>query len=290
MDMNELAACLYENIKGKDTTISPKNVYHQGVPENVELIGKHLDQLLLPGSNLINKNAIKQLVEYSKKGESCLLLIEHYSNFDYPLLVRMVQNDPELGPDVANMLLPIMGMKLSSTSDYTAGFSLSYDTITIYPSRSIDQIKDEAERQRVRKEISTPINHAAIKELTYRKHQGRIIIVFPAGTRYRPWDPSSRKGVREINSYLKTFDHICFVALNGNCLKPSRNENMEQDEICRDVITMTFSEIERGRTYRKKALESMPENGDPRQYVVDKVMDKLMGMHIEAEDKRKKLL
>ncbi len=68
-----------------------------------------------------------------------------------------------------------------------------------------------------------------MKELTERKYNGQTILVFPTGTRFRPWEPESKKGVREIFTYLKSFDNILFLGINGNLMKPHKSEDMNAD-------------------------------------------------------------
>jgi glycerol-3-phosphate O-acyltransferase len=275
-----------KNLEGHDYSFTPDNVYQEGVPENREIIGQMVDSLMLPGSSLENKDALIELYNHSKNGKACMLLVEHYSNFDYPCLFRLMEKDPDLGPEMANSMLPIRGMKLSEGNPITAAFSCSYDTIVIYPSRSIDSVEDAEERKKIR-DISIPINIAAIKELTHRKHSGHIITVFPSGTRYRPWVPSSRKGVREIFSYLKTFDYMCFVSINGNTLVPCRGEVMENDEPVQDLMTYTFSPVMEARKFRRESSShDVPEGVDIKQHVVDKVMDTLLAMHDANEPAR----
>ena len=129
-----------------------------------------------------------------------------------------------------------------------------------------------------------------MKELTKRKHEGNIIIVFPAGTRYRPWDPDSKKGVREIYTYLKTFDHVEFVSINGNLLVPCQEDNMEKDTLNEDVILFTVSEPVKGKDFRQQKSAETPEGEDSKQYVVDQVMAELEKLHNLAETEREKLL
>lgn len=280
-DLKELISAMHSNLQG-DYSFSPENVYQEGSPANREIIGGLLDGLMQAGSEIHNKENLQELFKYSQDGKACLLLVEHYSNFDYPALYRLIENDPELGPEVAASLLPIQGMKLSESSDVTSAFSRSYDTIIIYPSRAIDQVNDPEEAKRV-KEISVPINHAAIKELTHRKHHGRMITVFPAGTRYRPWVPNSKKGVREIYSYLKTFDYVVFISINGNTLRPCESEDMAMDEPVKDVLLFSVSKPQRAKALRKEWQAEAPEDQDPKQYVVDKVMNQLEEMNTGNE-------
>lgn len=284
-DYSDQIATMSKNLEGHDYGFRPDNVYQVGSAENREIIGQMVDKVMLPGSSLENIEAIKELYQHSQDGKACMLLVEHYSNFDYPCLFRLMEQHPELGPEYAKTLLPIQGMKLSEGNPITAAFSCSYDTIVIYPSRSIDKIEDEEERKRVR-ETSLPINIAAIKELTHKKHTGHIIIVFPSGTRYRPWDPTSKKGVREIYSYIKTFDYLCFVSINGNTLLPCKEDDMVSDKPSLDIMTYTFSPVIKSKDFRKEASNDLPEGGDAKQHVVDVVMDRLFTMNEENEPAR----
>ncbi len=274
------------NLTG-DYSFSPKNVYQEGCPKNKAILGGFAETFLLPGSRIENTDAIKELYRRSMAGESCLILSEHYSNFDFPVLYHLIEKDPDLGPEIAETLLPIRGMKLSEDSPITALFTRSYDTLIIYPSRSLDNITNPEELAAIRK-ISVPINHAAMREMINRKNNGRIILVFPAGTRYRPWDPGSRKGVREIHSYIKTFDNILFLAINGNALPPHKSGDMTQDTAIPDLMILTCSDIVKGREFRKIAEKSAPENVDPKQYVVDRVMAELEALNNRVEPIRLK--
>jgi len=283
-DLEEQLAALEANLHG-NYAFTPENVYQTGSPENKEIIGRIVEQFMMKGSRIGNVAALKELAERSARGESCLILAEHYSNFDFPILYRLIEKTPELGPEVAAALLPIRGMKLSESTPVTAVFTRSYDTIVIYPSRSLDAISAPVELAETRK-ISVPINHAAMREMIERKRNGRIITVFPAGTRYRPWDPSSRKGVREIHSYVKTFDNVVFLAINGNALPPDESGDMSQDRPTPDLMVLTFSDIVGGRRFRKTSEASAPEGKDPKQHVVDRVMDELALIHDRVEPER----
>lgn len=274
-----------------DYEIRPDNVFQEGNHECQEIIGRLVDQIVLPGSRIIGSENLKDLYERSQKGESCLLLVEHYSNFDYPIIFRFLENDPLLGQDVARSLIPIQGMKLSDEESVTSAFTNSYSTIVIYPSRSIDGVDDPEAKAEIRK-ISTPINHAAMKELTDRKYHGQIILVFPSGTRYRPWDPQSKKGVREIFTYLKSFENILFLGINGNIMKPHQSDDMNADvkAIERDLMILTASPVIKGKEFRKQKIAETPEGEDSKQFVVDQVMLELDKIHENTEEIRQKEL
>lgn len=284
----QMVSFLQSNLKG-DYEARPDNVYLEGEKANRDAIGDFVEKLMKPGSAIRGVENLIKLDKHSREGKACLLLVEHYSNFDYPALFRLVEKTEGLGPDIAERLLPIQGMKLSESSQLTAAFSNSYTTIVIYPSRSIDSEIDPEKIAEIRK-VSLPINHAAMRELTHRKYHGNIVVVFPAGTRYRPWEPNSKKGVREIYTYLKAFDYVSFISINGNLLIPSQENDMEKDKLCEDVILYSVSEPVRGKDFRNEKTAQTPEGQDPKQYVVDQVMAELEKNHIKAEEYRQTLL
>jgi len=288
--LREVFSNLQTKLNG-DYEIRPDNVYQEGDCECQAMIGQLVDKFVLPGSRIIGSEHIRDLYDRSQRGESCLLLVEHYSNFDYPIIVHFFETDPLLGPEVARSLIAIQGMKLSDEESVTSAFTHSYSTIVIYPSRSIDNVEDPEEKTEIRK-ISTPINHAAMRELTDRKYHGQMILVFPSGTRYRPWDPESKKGVREIFTYLKSFENILFLGINGNIMKPHQSDDMNADvkAIERDLIFLTASPVIKGKEFRKEVIAKTPEGEDSKQFVVDQVMTELDRIHEETEILRKKEL
>ena len=277
--------------------INSSNVYSPGIPSYRDIICDMGDSLMLPGSGLRNIGQFVELWQRCQKGQSCLIMMEHYSNFDFPALFSFFRRTPGLGRDAASALLPIQAYKLTSGNKATPILSSAYSTITIYPSRHIDQIQDEEELRKVR-EISTPMNLAAIGEMTRRKYQGRIILVFPTGTRYRSWNPDSKRAVREVESYLKVFQNVLFVGLNGFCIQPSPDENMENDLMAKNVVLMSAGDIVPGRKFRDQIiqqhqLETKPQTADKKlikEAVCNAVMSELAKLHEEAEPVHQKLL
>ncbi|OQX29708.1 MAG: hypothetical protein B0D92_02225 [Spirochaeta sp. LUC14_002_19_P3] len=288
LDIQDIIQKMSDKLQG-NYSFTPDNVYQAGNRENRAVIGRLVDEVTLPGSRIDNAAALIELVQKCRNGESCLLLAEHFGNFDFPTVYRLMEKTPGLGPQAAEMLLPIRGMKLTETNPLTAVFARSFDTIVIYPSRFLDKISDPQELKEVRK-LSVPINHAAMREMITHKHNGRLILVFPAGTRYRPWDPDSGKGVREIYSYLKAFDNVIFMAINGNTLPPSKTEDMTQDKAEKDLMILTCSNVINSRQFKKDNEKSTPADRDSRQYVVDQVMEELRKLHAKVEPARLKEL
>lgn len=284
MDKNRnLVEILIKN-DTEDNGFRPDNVLQKGNEKNRAIISKMLDELLIDGSRIDGKENLEELFRLSKEGNSCLILMEHYSNFDYPILYKMIDEQLEANPED---MYPIAGMKLTETDKRVAAFSNAYNKIIIYPSKSIECEKDTEKQAELRK-ISGPINLAAMKALTQSKNNGKVILVFPAGTRVRPWDPDSKKGVREMFSYIKTFDYICFVGKNGNILPPHESDKMDMDSPVRDLVILTAEAPIKGRSYVKTVTESMPEGEDQKQFVVSQVMKHLFDLHDRVEPLRVK--
>jgi glycerol-3-phosphate O-acyltransferase len=127
-----------------------------------------------------------------------------------------------------------------------------------------------------------------MKALLEQKVKGKLILLFPSGTRYRPWDPESKKGVREIDSYIRTFDYMCFIALNGEILHVQKTD-MINDMVSKDLVLVTAGPVVSCAEFREKTRAGIDDE-NKKQAVVDAVMVELDKMHIAAEPKRQELL
>lgn len=292
--MNTLATAFAEQFKKAmslskvPTVIAPENVYQEGNPEILPIIDGMIDSQLLPGSGLDGLENLEELLAKAEQGKSCLILLEHYSNFDMSLFSLLVRKAGGRGVDIDKAVVAISGMKLNEDNPMVAAFAGAYTRIVIYPSRSLaglDAEKDQAELVR-----GNAINRSAMKWLEELKTHGRLILVFPAGTRYRPWDPSSKKGVREIDSYLRTFDYMCCIAINGVLLHVQKTDMMN-DEVVKDVVKLTAGPVLSCAEFREKARDAAEAAGveDKRQASVEAIMAELERMHEIAEEKRKKI-
>jgi glycerol-3-phosphate O-acyltransferase len=254
-----------------------------------------VETLILPGSGVEGMEHLEDLLSKAESGKSCLLLLEHYSNMDLSLFSYLVRKAGGRGGAVAGAVVAIAGMKLSEENPVVSAFASAYTRIVIYPSRSLlglDAVKDKAEIVR-----SNAINRAAMKALMDIKVRGKLVLLFPSGTRYRPWDPGTKRGVREIDSYIKSFDYMCPVAINGEVLHVRQGDMME-DSVSRDLVLLTAGPVVSCAEFRGKArsgaeersLKSGGEAEDKKQAAVDAIMAELEKLHIEGEKKRQRLL
>ena len=269
--------------------VTDKNVYQPGNPVNKPLMHEIISELLLPGSRVDGLEHLTELHALGQRRKACLVLMEHYSNFDIPNFYELLESRGEEGRRIADSIVSVAGVKLNEDSKLVLAFTEIFTRVVIFPSRSVSAIEDErrrreAERRRAR------INIAALKTLMRLRREGRLVLVFPTGTRYRPWDPSTARGLKEIDTYIKFYSSMVLVAVNGNTLRPNPAGGMDEDFPVPDLMLFTVSPVMRCSEFRKEAMRSAPEDADAKQAVVDRVMARLAEMHEQAEAERQRLL
>lgn len=269
--------------------ITEDNVYQVGVDAVLPYLDMMVEESSLPGSGLDGMENLEELWEKARSGSSCLLLPEHYSNLDLSIITCFIRKAGGHGEEMSRAVVAIAGMKLTEDDPSVAAFAAAYSRIVIYPSRSLAHLDAEKDRAEILR--STSINRAAMKALNELKTQGKLILVFPAGTRYRAWDPATKRGVREIDSYIRSFDYMCCIALNGQILHVHQKDMME-DEVRSDLVRVTAGPVLSCVEFRKQARAAAGKAGieDKKQATVDAIMAELEAMHEAAEPKRTALL
>ncbi|MDR1587582.1 MAG: 1-acyl-sn-glycerol-3-phosphate acyltransferase [Treponema sp.] len=293
--MDTLATAFREQIKKAmaltkvATIVTEQNVFQEGDMNILPILDSMVAALLLPGSGVDGMKNLEDLFAKAETGKSCLLLVEHYSNFDLSLVSYLVRKAGGRGEDISRALVAIAGMKLNEDNPIVAAFASAYTRIVIYPSRSFQGLDLEKGRAEIVR--GNGINRAAMRTLNDIKVKGRIVLVFPSGTRYRSWDPSTKKGVREIDSYIRSFDYMCCVALNGEILHVQQTDMMN-DAVGKDIVRITAGPVLSCTEFRDKARAAADAAGleDKKQAAVDAIMVELEKMHIAAEEKRQRLL
>lgn len=270
------------------TRITEETVYQRGNSEIRPLLDKIAEALVLPGSGICGMEHIRSLYAKLKEGHACLLLLEHYSNMDLTLFDYLLRQEKD-GAAIADALVAIAGMKLTEDNPVVAAFASAYTCIVIHPSRSLQGLDAEKDKDEIARSVS--INRAATRTLIRVKQSGGLVLVFPSGTRYRPWDPESKRGVREIDSYIRLFEYMVPVAINGEVLHV-RQGDMLEDSISQDLVRLSAGPLIECRAFRDKVRSKAEESSveDKKQAVVDAVMDILEEMHIAGEAERRKLL
>lgn len=256
---------------------------------------KYMDILLkdniLPESGLGNLENFKAFYDaITKEGKHGLIMMEHYSNMDLPTIIYLLEKQGEdWSKDLASRIVAIAGMKLNEADPGVRAFTESFTRVVVYPSRSLNAVenKDISEEEKEEEaKRAKKINFAAMRAMDGCKRRGQVILVFPSGTRYRPGKPETKKGLREMDSYLRLFDIMILVSINGNCLRinPENPDDMLSDIVVPDKITMTASPIIECKNFRKDVLASLPADcPDPKVETVAAVMKIMDELHQQTE-------
>lgn len=263
--------------------IDDTNIYQESNPAVLPLVDKMVAENFLPGSGIVHAENITEFMNLVRSGKHGLLLCEHYSNLDLPALsyaMRTLGNEDS--KELAEKMVAIAGMKLNEENAMVSALAEAFSRIIIYPSRSLASIKDPAKRAE-EEARSKKINFASMRHLDQCRRRGQVIMVFPSGTRYRPGVPDTKRGVREIDSYLRLTDVFLPVSINGNCLRISEDDpkNMAHDRVVQDKMVFTFGKPVECKPFRNEILEKLGDDydGDKKQVVVDEVMAILDRLH-----------
>ncbi|MBP5569168.1 MAG: 1-acyl-sn-glycerol-3-phosphate acyltransferase [Treponema sp.] len=270
-------------------------IYQEANLETRKYMNYLLKDNVLKGSGLGNIEYFKAFYDaVTKEGKNGVVMMEHFSNLDLPIFLYLLeQTGEEWAKDFASRIVAIAGMKLNEANEGVRAFTEGFTRVVIYPTRSLDSLKakgwtDEQideEQKRARK-----INFAAMRAMDGCKKRGQIILVFPSGTRYRPGKPETKRGLREIDSYMRLFDILIPVSINGSCLliNPENPDDMLADIVNPDVIRMTASPIVECKKFRNSILENVPaDDPDPKQKTVDALMSIMEEMHDKVEKEQK---
>ena len=271
--------------------IDVTKVYEEANPEMRKYMFKLLDDTFSADSGLGNLENFKDFYEkVVKQGKSGLILMEHYTNLDLPAIIYLLQKVGEpWADDFASRIVAVAGMKLNEASAGVRAFTEGFTRVVIYPTRSLNAVEAKgisqeelkAEEQKARK-----INFAAMRAMDACKKRGQMILVFPSGTRYRPGKPETKRGLREIDSYLRLFDYMLLVGINGNCLRinPDNPDDMLEDILEPGKVTLTAHPVLECKKFREDVLSSLPaDESDPKQKTVDQVMQILDEIHNQVE-------
>lgn len=267
-----------------ENRITEENVFQPANTGIRAIMDKLCGENMTEESEFRNIDHAADFLDKIKNGKRGIILMEHYSNFDLPGIMYLLGKAGPVGEELSKRIIAVAGMKLNEDDPLVSAFAEAYSRIIIYPSRSLASIKDPETYKR-EEQRSRVINLASMRALDRIRKEGNAVLVFPAGTRYRPGKPETKRGVREINSYIRISDVMMLVSINGNCLRFSDTpENMISDVVCPDRIIMTASPVYDCRAFRDEAVEwGGSDTEDKKQLVVDYVMHQLEKMHEENE-------
>lgn len=296
VDGHSFLECFKDELQGLThlaktaSVITDENVYQRRDDNILNMLNSLMKTLVLPGTGLSGEENLVEFLDLVKSGKRGLILMEHYSNFDLPgFIYCLTHSKNPCGPEIANRLVAIAGMKLNEDNPYINACTAAFSRIVIYPSRSLAAIKDE-EKLVEERERSRKINMAAMRALDKIRRKGDILLVFPSGTRYRPGKPETKRGLPEIDSYLRMFDVMLLVSINGNVLRISDNPaDMSADVIYRDVLRYSVGPVLSCRNFRNEAQVGLEEKDVKKQATADKIMAELEKLHAAEAPNYEKL-
>ncbi len=251
------------------------------------IVGK----LLQPKSAIVNVEHLEKMSNLLKKGKSCLLLPEHFSNFDYPSLFYLSQKNSTIAPMFQNTIC-MAAAKLNTESKIVLAFSEAVNRIMIHSPREKEKIQNRCTTEEQRKlEL---LNQRGLKKMLEYKNKGHAILMFPAGTRYRNHEPKSRQALQQVASFIKRFDYFCLIGIAGNVLiiNPNTNTIMRQDIVRKDTLIYLVDEVQESKKFlnsmQKKDLSASSLQFKNR--VAEKITNSLMELHEKAEAIRAPLI
>ena len=259
-------------------------------PELTKYMDLMLDDNFLPESGLGNIENFKAFYDaVAKDGKKGLILMEHYTNLDLPAIIYLLKNrDEEWAKDFSKRIVAVAGMKLNEAGPAVKVWTEGFTRVVIYPTRSLTKAEEQAvsEEERAAEEAKArKINFAAMRAMDACKRRGQVILVFPSGTRYRPGQPETKKGLREIDSYLRLFDVMLLVSVNGEALKINMEspDDMLSDLVEPAKVVLTAKTVINCKEFRNEVLASLPaDDTDPKQKIIDRVMEILEKQHEEV--------
>lgn len=259
--------------------INEDDVYQKANVSLQKYMDLILDKYFLPASRLYNPENFKKFYEQVQSGKRALILMEHYSNLDLPALIYLLRKQgEEWAESFADNIVAVAGKKLNEDSAAVRVWSEGFSRVVIYPPRSLEHLSEEerlTEEKRAKR-----INLAAMRAMDECKRRGEVILVFPAGTRYRPGKSETKKGLSGVESYLRVFDIMLLVSINGNALRinPENPDDMMYDILMRDTVLLKASNVFDCAQFRKEVLHGRKDE-EAKQAVVDKIMMKLEELH-----------
>lgn len=272
--------------------IDSSNVYQLANPKNRKLMDKLVEDNLLPESHLENVENFLDFYNQVKSGKSGLILMEHYSNTDLPALLYMLEHSGNSDlADLSKRTVAIAGMKLNEDNPIVRAFAESFTRVVIYPTRSLTKNEEKAQSEEEAKEEMLKARKLIWRQCEQWMTAKNAVKSFQFFRREQDTVrdiQKQKRGLREIDSYLRLFDIAICVSINGSILEiQDGKEDMLSDLVGPDKLVFTSSSVIECKKFRSEYLATLPENEpDPKQKMIDKIMDILEVQHENVEKTR----
>lgn len=247
-----------KDIISNNQIVNEENVYQKARKDNRSYIFELLSECVKPDSKIIGIENWDQFYAQYKAGSSSLIFAEHKSNLDVLIFDYMMSLLGKNYEEAFNEIVFIAGRRLNEDSLTVKLFAELY-TRLIVVAKVESQNASEAEMETMYK-----INYASQSYLK-TNIKNHIYFLYPTGTRARVWDHSTYKALTESVNYLKKFDQVIFLSVDGNCMFPLPNISMDSEPVIQDTITLRFSKPKNVHDFieeEQKKLEQLQQKTD----------------------------
>ena len=209
-------------------------------------------RLLLPGSGITGLDNLREFLGLASSGRSCLLCLNHRSNFDVPTLCALLQDHAD--SNWFQQLIWIAGRKLEEDIGMTGRLVQCFNHVIVTPPSWFAASRSEAQLHQGRL-----INIAAERAIARFRHQGWVFALFPSGTRIRPGDDSTKHPIGQTDSFLRAFEYLMLCNIDGCTLPVSKNQDMTHETPVLDRIRYTFGAVHPTKDWRDQAASRFPD-------------------------------
>lgn len=249
--------------------ITADNIFQPAVLNNRKIFKEFLDFLIRPQSRIQGKENLEAFYRNFQNGVSSLILSEHKSNFDVPVFYAMMyREDKALFREIFEKIVFVAGRKLNEEEIFVKLMAEQFHRVIVVPKNESASLPPEEQETALRINMNT-------QKFIREKRKDYIFLVYPTGTRSKPWDRNSYRGIREVFNYLKNFEQVIFMSTNGNCMVP-RQAAMSNEPPRKDEIVITFSKPENTKEFLAGLKAGFKgEQEEYKQYCMDEVMNRI---------------
>ena len=192
-----------------ENRITEENVFQPANTGIRAIMDKLCGENMTKESEFRNLDHAADFLDKIKNGKRGIILMEHYSNFDLPGIMYLLGKAGPVGEELSKRIIAVAGMKLNEDDPLVSAFAEAYSRIIIYPSRSLASIKDPEtyKREEQRSRVINLASMRALDRIRKEKCGTRIPRRNPV-----PSETETKRGVREINSYIRISDVMMLVS------------------------------------------------------------------------------
>lgn len=235
--------------------VTPESVLRWADRARLPPVATICRRLLLPGSGLEGLDSLRQLIKLADSGRSCLLCLNHRSTLDVPTLFTLLEDQAD--PELFQRLIWISGRKLEEDAGMTSVLVQCVNRVVVSPNTWFTTERSEEELRQGRL-----VNVAAERSVARLRHEGWVFGLFPAGTRTRLNDPSTRQAIEQVHGYLEMFDHLLLGHIDGCTMPVSRDHDLTRESPRLDRVRFTFGPVHQTQQWCREACLRFPDD-DP---------------------------